>query len=240
MNGVELVIVLGFIFGLWVIWYFIEKKLKKNRKQSWKMLGERLGLEHQSDDSEVLMSLPVFDLFNRGKSKAFNNLLKGTHQGVPVLVVDYEFTEKALNPTNMTLCIISSDVSFPHFLLRSQKGWVEFIGVLLGGELPKLDDFGAVYGGKDTDFEDDPEFSKRFVLQGLDVPATTALFGASTRAVLNKVEREPLFCEGLDGDLIYYVDKQLDEGDVQAFMEEAIGLFKQLSEYSPPETLTAS
>ena len=85
-------------------------------------------------------------------------------------------------------------LQLPHFLLRSEK--------LL------LDSLGSLLGGQDIDFDEDPTFSKRFVLQGGDADATAKLFSdPKVRAAFMTLRKSGFLMEA-KGDTIVVLCKR--------------------------------
>lgn len=229
----DLLWVLSGLAILAVLWVLVDTKLKKIRADTWQAFGSRLGLQYRANDDSIRDTLPDFHLFDRGEQRVFNNVLSGKLGDVPILAVDYAYVPekgRAGPPVEITLVLLTSEaIDLPHFLIRPQSGWLEYVGLLLGGGVPNLEEFGTFFGGDDTDFEDDPEFSRRFILRGADTDAIRALFDGNLRQHFADIDREELFCEGLGGRLLYYTNRALDSAELQEFIDEAQGILQELN-----------
>lgn len=84
-------------------------------------------------------------------------------------------------------------------------------------------------GAAAPEFDDDPVISDRFILRGSDTDATRRFFTAPTRPSFSGNKREALFCDGLNGRSLYYINGSLDSAEVELSIDEAKTLFNALS-----------
>lgn len=114
-----------------------------------------------------------FPLYERGHGRRASNLMTGETAGQPVELFDYRFvTGSGKNQTthNQTVVVFPQGArGLPDFELSPEN---------------ILHKIGQVFGYQDFDFEDDPEFSKSYLLRGRDEPAIRNTFTGSVRAFL--------------------------------------------------------
>jgi len=106
-----------------------------------------------------------FPLFNQGHSKKLLNLMGGEVNGIKLSVFDYEYktgSGRTVSTIRQTVIYLEpANLSLPYFSLRPEN------------LLTKL---GEALGAQDIDFGQRPEFSRMFVLRGLDEPAIRHTF----------------------------------------------------------------
>jgi len=111
----------------------------------------------------------VFDDFKRGGSEAWRNTISGEKNDIPFIAFEYVWTEGGKHSHTENRCGMiweSDDVSFPKFALMPE-GWFSKIG--------------ALFGMKDIDFPDSPEFSDRYRLIGINESGIRELFTPEIR-----------------------------------------------------------
>ncbi len=131
-------------------WLHEEKRseafLRYAAQRGWTF--ERNGLGRMDEVSS-------FKLFSRGRERRLTNVVFGPQDGVTVSVGDYRYTVdrgRSARTHHQTLCVVRvPGLDLPHFFVRRQ--------VML------VDDLGKLLGGQDLNFEEDPDFSKAWVLQ---------------------------------------------------------------------------
>ncbi len=159
--GVVITLVIG-----GVIWsHFAEKK----RREQLAEAATEMGLSFFPDgNSDLLMQLQSFKLFNRGRAKKMRNLIQGDSGEVKIAIFDYQFTTgsgKNSHTHRMSLAVLQSNqLKCPDFTMRPEG---------------MFDKIGSAMGYQDIDFETHPEYSKLFVLQSSDEDAVRNFFKPS-------------------------------------------------------------
>lgn len=156
--------VLALIGGVaWLGWM-----QEKKRKEAIQAAALALGFSYSEEGSSEGLGLPLFE---RGHGRRVRNALTGQTAGNPVTVMDYQYTigsGKNSQTHRQTVAIFpEAGGGLPAFELGPENF---------------LHRIGQVFGYQDIDFDEDPEFSKSFLLRGEDETAIRKLFGASVRA----------------------------------------------------------
>jgi hypothetical protein len=165
MGGLLVVGVIGLIGGVIYLGWMQEKK----RREAMQAAAMALGFTYSQDAGwDEFFGLPLFE---RGRSKRGSNVLTGQTAGNPVTLMDYQYTVgsgKNSQTYRQTVALFpSAGQGLPDFELSPENF---------------LHKIGQVFGYQDLDFEDDPEFSKRFLLRGQDEARIRGVFTASVRA----------------------------------------------------------
>ncbi len=157
-QALPIIIVLG-IAGA-VIWLVV--MAGKKRTAAWEEISRRLGGKFTPKGSTDFSAFP-FQLFNRGSRRKMKNHLEWESEGVLVHLADYQFTVHTSTGRNtssktyrQTICILEKEgLDLPRTFLRRQVALFDWVG--------------SKVGAQDINFEEDPEFSKAFVLKGDEV-----------------------------------------------------------------------
>lgn len=79
---------------------------------------------------------------------------------------------------------------------------------------------------EDIDFEDDPEFSQKYVLTGPDKTAVQEFFDARRRKALQEIQQIPTV-EGSRNDLLFYrPSTRIAPAELKGLMSEAFSLYQ--------------
>lgn len=164
-TGVIVLGVIALIGGIAYLGWMQEKK----RKEALQAAALALGFTYSEEaDWGEFENLPLFD---RGRSRRGRNALVGTTAGNAVTVMDYQYTVgsgKNSQTHQQTVALFpQAGQNLPDFELSPENF---------------LHKIGQVFGFQDIDFEDDEEFSKRFLLRGEDETRIRATFTPSVRA----------------------------------------------------------
>lgn len=157
--GIILFVVLGIGWS-----FFAEKK----RREAIGEMAEELGLTYTPNEDSVLRSsLEGFKLFNTGRSRKMYNVLSGDSGEVTLAIFDYKYTtgsgKNSQTHLQTVIAIQSQELNCPAFRMRPEN---------------IFDRVGSALGFQDIDFDEYPEFSKLFVLQGSNETAIRSFFTA--------------------------------------------------------------
>lgn len=159
----------GCIFTLIIV---VSVQYTKKRREAWQAIAETLGFSYTESDTALPETYSQFKLFQQGRARRADNILRGSHGGITALLFDYRYTTGSGKNNNThvhTLCLVEDEnLALPDLLLRKQVRVFDFLGKL--------------FGGQDVNFEDDPEFSKSFILQGIDENAVRKVFSPAIRS----------------------------------------------------------
>jgi hypothetical protein len=190
--------------GIYISWM-----LEKKRTTAWEALADELGLAFLGESGVLQSACSSFKLFMAGHSRKVKNVLDGEAGGVELTLADYQYTTgsgKNQTTHRQTVCKMTVDsLHLPHFYLRPQRSLFDLLGKL--------------FGGQDINFEEDPEFSKHFVLQGEDEGAIRTLFTPTVRGFFNDHHRERLHFEAREGILVFHRGKRCKPQEATQLME---------------------
>lgn len=152
-----------------------------------------------------------FKLFDRGRSRRCSSLMVGEAQGMKVTIMDYRYTTgsgKNSHTHSQVVCLIEDQsLNLPKFFMRHEVGLFDWIG--------------EKFGGQDYDFEEDPAFSKAYVLQGTDEGGVRGLFGAQLRSYLVQNKKSLATLEAGGKILMINKGRLVKPDAVMEFMEMA-------------------
>jgi len=204
---VAILIIFGFVVVAMVFSHFAEKK----RTEDLRLQAGRLGLTtFQEEAPAPLAGFHHFPLFNRGHSKRIRNLMEGSVDGIRVAVFDYHFTVgggKSQTVYHQTVCAVCDRrLRLPVFDLKPESIWNKL---------------GALFGYEDIDFEEHPEFSRKYFLSGVGEAAVRALFRPEVRDNLEK--RAGLSLEGAgDRFICFRTNVRVEPGEIENLTREAL------------------
>lgn len=136
--------------------------LEKKRTAAWQGIAQRLGADLVPKGSTIHNRFP-FDLFNKGSRRKAKNHMKWESEGVTVHLVDYQYTVYSHTGRNR------SSKTYKRTVCILEKEGLELPRTFLRREIKVLDWVGSKFGAQDIGFEEDPEFSKAFVVKGDEV-----------------------------------------------------------------------
>lgn len=161
------------IAGLLYFFSSVEKK----RSQELEGIARELDMEFAgAADDALVTKLQQCVLFTKGRRRIAKNVMSArstSDRGGAewTAIFDYQYTvgggQQSHTHRHSVLAIESSALRAPNFTLQPE------------GLFAKI---GAAFGSQDIDYEDDPEFSRLFVLKGEDEAAVRDFFGAKLRS----------------------------------------------------------
>lgn len=160
---------LGFIVIITVIVFFLNKK----RKEDIKNYCTTQGIKFEESATYIPDCNEKFRATSIGGSTTFTSIMSGERDGIKYCILDYQgtvTTRRGVNNYNSTICLLSkSGVSFPTFYIRPEMRLTDMLNEKLGMQ--------------DIDFEEDKEFSNKYVLQGPNEREIRAYFTPEIRKV---------------------------------------------------------
>ena len=220
-----IIIICGVVLSLIV--RIIREVIKSRReKPVYRALADSLNFtlsEHPGMES--LPRKDEFFLFSGKSSQSVPILLSGTIENVEVRILDYSYStfsatqERQLPSKLQTLALFQCpDHRWPDSMMRPDS---------FAMKLPKM------LGVRDIDFDDAPEFSKRYFLSGSD---DAAIRGVFRKEVTDAFARRTGWCMEAHGDVIAFwrKDKRIPPKKIRPFLEEAIGLLRLLARNLEP------
>jgi hypothetical protein len=201
-----------------IIWLVCHRE--KKRTAALNVVASDIGLEFSATtNDELLAKMQAFSLFNQGRSRKIKNVMKANTDIPQLTIFDYQYTTGGGENSHTyrhTIVFMESDaLSLPSFALHPGRGWLK----------QKL---GAALGIQDIDFEDHPEFSQSFVLQGDDEQAIRCFFDAEMRELFT--QRKGISVESEPGAFIYLRGGLRKPEEIRAFMNEAFTIYSGFAE----------
>lgn len=185
---------------------------QRNRTLALTTIASTIGLNFEGADWNGDSQKPPLNhpLFDRGWNHQFKNVMTGTVAGFETSIFDYWFiTDGGKNSRNraQTVVAFTQDLPLPRFEMRPEG---------------MMDRIGDVFTHKDIDFDSNPEFSRRFLLQGGEGERIRRMFTPALLAFLEGLPSdEKWHIEGGDQTLIlYYFDVLISpEEEVRVFLD---------------------
>jgi hypothetical protein len=203
--------------GAVVLIALLGAKVQQRRTDLLRQAADDLGFTFRPSDPTVAAALKGLVFFGRGQVSHARNVLRGEAHGLETMVFDYHDTLRVGTYTyRLQLSVVhffKASANWPDFRLRPRHR----------SEVP---------GSSDIAFEDDPEFSKRYVLQSENAEATRALFNDDVREFF--AGRPGVWVEAAGPRLIYSTGKMLDPAQLQAFLAEGFEVLNVFEAGGPP------
>jgi hypothetical protein len=191
-------------------------KQEKKRTEAFKNLADSLGFTFNPKPLAEAYPVSQFQLFDIGHSKRFSNGMIQEKNGIKISMFEYFYTTgSGKNSTihGQTVTIFSApQLKLPQFVLKPE------------GLFQKI---GELFGAKDIDFEDSPEFSKKYHLKSVLEEETRKAFSKAIRDfLLNKVNYS---IEGNGTNLLVHTGRRIDTTLIPEVLQERVSLFQLFS-----------
>ncbi|MCH2182020.1 MAG: hypothetical protein MK108_08450 [Mariniblastus sp.] len=209
------------VFGLVgkVVYAWFQYRRKKRLRE----VADELGLEYIEDGQHSLFqSISDLSLFRSGRSGKSSKMICGDTGELTIGIFDYSYVsgsgDSTKSYTQSVIALLSDQIVLPRFNLQPQGILHKLIGAL---------------GVQDIDFEEYPEFSRMFFLQGEDEQGIRDFFDAEWIDFLARFQG---YCiEGKDGALIFYrPNKQVHPDQIKEYLSQAYDFFGHIIERAAP------
>lgn len=215
-----IIIICGIVLSLIVS--VIRDWLKSRREMPvYRAVADSLNFTFSEDAGmESLPRRDEFFLLTGKDSQHIPYMLSGTIGNVEVKILDYIYAifsstqGRQRRSKQETLVMFQSpDYRWPDFMMIPDSFALKLTEIL---------------GMKDIDFDDAPEFSKRYLLNGSDEAAIRRAF---RQEVTDAFARRKRWCLEAHGDVIVFriKDKRVPPKDIRSFLEETIELLQLLT-----------
>jgi hypothetical protein len=206
-----------------IIWLVLH--LERKRTEALTAVASTIGLEFSPEkDDQLLQTMQVFSLFNKGHSRKMKNVMKAETEIASLAVFDYQYTTGGGNSAQVhshTVVAMESDsLRLPNFKMRPEHFF---------------DKVGAAMGLQDIDFSSHPEFSASFVLQGEDEQAIRGFFDREMLEFF--AQRKGSYIESAPGVFIYLRGGRKKPAQLREFIDEGYAVyagFAQRMARTPP------
>ena len=165
---------IGLLLGVGLAVYGLSTFFDRRRTEAFTLAAQQLGFKYQHDGFPFQGGqVPVVPLFSKGRGHRFSHLLIGWTAGLDSVVFDYRyFAGRGKRSHGVQQTVAAYRWPFAIDLQLLPLTWKERVG--------------ALFGDKSIQFEDDPEFTERWHVQGADQTAVRQFF---TPAVRTYIER---------------------------------------------------
>jgi len=208
--GGMIVVMIAAAVGIILIVQHFEKK----RTEALQPIAEGMNFTFVAKpDQSMVGALGAFHLFSQGHGKKASNLMEGRSQDIDLRIFDYTYTiggGKNSQTFRQTVALFESpELRLPSFALRPESFFHKI---------------GSAFGFKDINFDEHPEFSKKYLLKGADEDAIRALFDDE---IMGHYEAHAgLSTEGAGQVLLYYrLSKRPKPEEIAQFMADGFVVF---------------
>ena len=134
------------------------------------------------------------------------------------MISDYRYTTgggKNSTTHTQTICIIRDpNLELPGIYMRREHGFIDALG--------------QMFGGQDIDFEEDPDFSKTFVLQGDNEEQVRQIFTPELRSLFGARVKEFSVFEAAQDTIMVATGRYLKPEKVKELLELTFSLKQEL------------
>ncbi|MCP3906199.1 MAG: hypothetical protein GY715_21450 [Planctomycetes bacterium] len=216
MPNVVLIVVLVFLVigvAAFVFAFLGEKK----RREGMERAARDMGLEYRQEDRALPGRIGSLPLLTTGRRGHAGNVMSGTIEDLELLLFDYRYTTgsgKNRSTHRQTVAAFRLDGAvLPEFKLRAERFYHKIAGV---------------FGWKDIDFDEHPEFSKQYALSGTDEASVRAMFTPDVITFLESVPR--LSAEGHGAWLIVFrPGRRVTAERIHEFLDESFTVCNRLT-----------
>jgi hypothetical protein len=203
--------VILFIAGIVYIAWLVEKK----RTEAMSAYAQVHGYVFEGVQPQLLEDLAGFKLFNQGHSREVKNFMRGAKDVGAIRIADYQYvtgSRKHRTVWSQTICILQTPGrNAPHFFCRRQRAL--------------FDTLGKLFGGQDLNFDDDPAFSKAYVLQTSgDEQLLRHFMSPNLREALTRMADKDLVLEVSGDTLLLHHGRRLAPEQIDALVADAVNL----------------
>lgn len=196
---------------IWFAWW-----LEKKRTEKMEAFAQSRGFAFEGEAHSIGNQLYEFKLFNQGHSATVKNAMRGAKEVGAIHVCDYQYVTgsgKNRHTHHQTIAVVHTPGrNAPHFFVRRQNRFFDAVGKL--------------FGGQDINFDDDPEFSKTWVLQTSGDEGSLRHFMSSRlREHLTRVADRNFVLEVSGEYMLIHQSKRLKkEEDIDALLADAVNI----------------
>lgn len=201
-----------------VVVIYVGRVYEKKRQEGLSKVATEMGLSysHGLDPADEGL-FQRFHLPTLGHGKVASNAIVADSGSLRMVIFDYKYTTgsgKNQSTHKQSVVLASAEtLALPGFTISPERFF------------HRIAEF---FGSNDIDFEDDPDFSKRFLLHGTDEAAVREFFTKERRRAF--LDREQLVAEGGGHNFIFYsANKRRKPEETKKLMEEAFEVFGILS-----------
>jgi hypothetical protein len=191
---------------------------QRQRREAIQTFAGEFGLIFAPEDSEQIRArLMDFQLFKEGRGQRVYNVLRAEAEGVRMSIFDYQFTTgggKSQHTHHQTVLLVeASDLHLPPITIRQEN---------------LFDAIAGVFGFRDIDFEDQPEFSRRFLVKSPNEVMTRKLFDGDIFDFF-VARRDLAFEAGRNRLVVYRRGRIVKPADLKPLLADGLQLYNHFS-----------
>lgn len=214
-DPMALLIGLGF-FAIIMFVAYMQSVMDKKRREAIRSYCRQHGLSYSDTANKIPAIARSFSLLSeKGHTNSWRSEMAGKREDYSFTIFEHYYVTgygKSRHTYINTICVISkNEVNMPQFFVRDEN----FI----------LDGLGKLFGGQDINFEEDPVFSKKFVLQGMSEPSIRQFFDRRVRKTFVDKHIKGYQYEGYHNCLVTCVSGSLDINGRMALLSNALAVF---------------
>jgi carbonic anhydrase len=194
------------------------RRQEEERVAAIRTAAARMGWSFRPDvEFDALPDLKRFELFRQGHSRNLRNLMTSPPGSIRAVTFEFSYVvssgKSSSTHTQTVFYATGDELQVPSFSLRPEHF---------------LHRVAAMFGFHDINFDDRPEFSRRFLLRGEDADAVRHAF---THPVTEFFEAHPACCAaGTGHELLFWEPgKRMDPDELETFVAEGYDLASRMA-----------
>ena len=195
----------------------IKQKKENERKQEIDDYCKKNNLVYSESAEHIPSGAKNFKLINIAGRNYYAEM-SGTQGDYHFSIFDYQYdtgTKKSGQEHYFTICVLSgNNIKMPQFFARDENSIVDTLGEMLGGQ--------------DIDFDEDPTFSDKFVLQGKSEPQVREFFDSKVRNAFVKNHKEGYQYEGNQDCFMVSAPERLSLKERLVLLTDTTNIFKDI------------
>lgn len=178
----------GFFSFVFAMGYFLDRAARK-RRDALAVKSAELGLSFERHCKlEDITTLAHFRGFKRASDRDISNVMRGRIRERLVVLFEYNDSLSDTSIPRTVALVPQVSTKVPDFLLFPNVDWQVLLRIL--------------FGDKRIEFQTSPEFSKQYVLRGLDESAIREVFNETALSFF--AEHHNLHVESRQGSLVVW------------------------------------
>ena len=222
MKFLNVLLPIAIIATLVVIGICVSMYFEKKRREALEKVAGELGLEFFPQGIPGLLgALQGFALFSTGRGHSATNTIRGLTDEVELTIFDLTYTtgsgKHSHTHRQTVIRFASSQLGLPEFAVSPESFFHKI---------------GRLFGIKDINFDEDPRFSKSFLLQGPSEAGVRQLFGSGVRDWFS--QRTGITAAGRGSQLFFFrAGQRVSPDKIPGLLEEGFQFFKLVATPAP-------
>ena len=201
----------------------VKGKIDEKRLQAICDYCSKNGFQFYEERTKIPINSKALSVMSeRGKTNIWGAEICGKSNGFDFYIFEHYYSighGKCKDQTTDTICILTKfEIDLPQFYVRDEHFF--------------SDDLNKLFGGQDINFEDDPVFSNKFILQGKSEPSIRRFFNRKIRDVFVNNHINGYVYEGFRDCFAVVKKEKMDVDGIVNLLADAIKIFKQ---FEPPK-----